>query len=195
MPEPITPTRIIPPGAALPARPPAPGEVPPWWDRPNPIAHPNPDPPRTRTGPPAPPAHPNPEPAPEPANPGPIEVRITFEPEPVEPEPAPGLWDRVRGVAPVWKILAALAAAVAPIPGVGYSVGAIWAYCVGEARADFGPAHGYALALVPLLLAGRAFFRTRALRWLFALVVALIGLTGALHWFDPITALTGVHPR
>jgi hypothetical protein len=195
MPEPVTPTRIIPAGAPLPARPPGPDDIPPWWDRPNPGAHPNPNPnpPRTRTDPPAPPTNQNPEPAPEPANPGPLEVRITFEPAPVEP--APGLWDRIRAVAPAWKILGALAAAVFPIPGVGYSIGSIWAYCVGEARHDFSPAHGYALALVPLLLAGRAFFRTRALRWLFALVVALIGLTGALHWFDPITALTGVHPR
>jgi hypothetical protein len=124
-----------------------------------------------------------------------IEVRVTVAPEPVAPEPEPTLWDRIRGIAPVWKILAALAAAVTPLPGVGYSAGSIWAYCVDEARTDFGVAYGYGLALVPLLLAGRAFLRSRALRWLVALVVALIGLTGAIHLFDPVTFLTGVHPR
>jgi hypothetical protein len=115
---------------------------------------------------------------------------------PAELPPEPGRWERLwtwfTGIAPLWQILAVLIAAVAPIPGVGYSIGSIWAYCVGEARTDFGIAYGYGLALVPLLLAGRALARTRALRWLFALVVALIGLTGAIHWFDIVTITTGV---
>ncbi|MEU0084917.1 hypothetical protein [Streptomyces sp. NPDC006274] len=81
-----------------------------------------------------------------------------------------------------------------PIPGVGHSLGSIWAYCVADARQTFGIAYGYGLGLVPLLLASRAFARTQALRWLTASVVALIGLIGgALDWFDIVTITTGVH--
>ncbi|MFJ7067512.1 hypothetical protein [Streptomyces sp. NPDC101115] len=197
--RPITPTRIIPAGAALPDRPPEPGELPPWRaPAPEPAhsgAHPHPNPPRTR---PDPPAHPptNLHPNPEPANPGPIEVRVVFAPaEEPGPEPEPTLLDRIRSVAPVWKIGVALAGAAVPIPGVGYSLGGVWAYCVGEARTEFGVVGAYGLALVPLYLAGRAVARTRGLRALFACAVCLIGVTGAVHLFDPVTALTGVHPR
>ncbi|MFD0078210.1 hypothetical protein ACFVIY_37915 [Streptomyces sp. NPDC127166] len=122
-------------------------------------------------------------------------MRLTYEPLYIEPEPDPSLWDRVRTFAPAWKIAAALAGAVVPIPGVGYSLGSVWAYTVGEARAEWGAAYGYGLALVPLLLAGRAVSRTHSTRALFALAVALVGVTGAVHLFDPVTALTGVHPR
>ncbi|MGO4630521.1 hypothetical protein AB4225_06190 [Streptomyces sp. 2RAF24] len=194
--RPITPTRIIPARAALPDRPPEPDELPPWRS-PAP-AHPNADPhpgAHTRPGPPSePPPHPNPNPAP--AHPGPIEVRVIFAPvEELEPEPEPTLLDRIRAVAPVWKIGAALAGAVVPIPGVGYSLGGVWAYCVGEARTVFGASTAYVLAFLPLLVTGRAVARTRSLRALFACAICLIGVTGAVHWFDPITALTGVHPR
>lgn len=169
--EPIFPTGIFPPGAPLPDRPPGPGDIPPWREPPPPSA------------------------VPAPASTV-IEVHVTVTPDPDPVEPEPTKWERltawVTGIAPLWKIVAVLFAAVCPIPGVGYSAGSIWAYVVGDARASFGIAYGYGLALVPLALAARALTRTRSLRALFTLVVALIGLTGAIAWFDLVTLVTGV---
>ena len=210
--RPIIPTRIIPAGAPLPDRPPGPDDIPPWRAPapapPHPSAHlphsaphpphPTPDPPRTRTHPaahPPHPPHPSAHPHFDPAHPSTIEVRLTYEPFYLEPEPEPSLWDRVRTFAPAWKIAAALAGAVVPIPGVGYSLGSVWAYTVSEGRAEWGAALGYGLALVPVLLAGRAVAGTRSTRALLALAIALVGVTGAVHLFDPVTAVTGVHPR
>lgn len=181
--QPITPTRIIPAGAPLPARPPTPDEAPPWRA---------PAPPHASAPPPPPNPHPAPEPPP--AEPGVIEVRVTYAPYPTAPEPDPSWWQRLTAIAPAWQLAAVLLLALFPIPGVGHSIATVWAYTVGEAR-QFGIPHAYALALTPLLFAGRAFTRTRSLRSLFVLAVALVGLTGAVDWFDPITALTGVHPR
>ncbi|MFE0270832.1 hypothetical protein ACFWZY_01630 [Streptomyces sp. NPDC058992] len=194
--QPITPTRIIPAGAALPARPPDPDDVPPWRAPAPayPAAHPNPNPPGPRPGANPPPPHSHPAPGSAPAEPGVIEVRVAYDPYPTAPDPAPSWWDRLTAIAPVWKLALVLALALAPIPGVGHSIATVWAYTVGEAR-EFGIPHAYALALAPLLLSGRAFTRTRSLRSLFVLAVALVGLTGAVEWFDLITALTGVHPR
>ncbi|MFF5285208.1 hypothetical protein [Streptomyces sp. NPDC013171] len=204
--RPIIPTRIIPAGAPLPDRPPNPDDIPPWrapapappHSGAHPSAHPAPDPPRTRPHPtahPPHPPHPSAHPHFEPAHPSTIEVRLTYEPFYVEPEPAPSLWDRIRSIAPVWKIAAALAAAAFPIPGVGYSLGGVWAYCVSEARTEVGVTWAYGLALVPLCISGRVVKHTRSLRALFVCSICLIGVTGAVHLYDPVTALTGVHPR
>ncbi|MEU6168073.1 hypothetical protein [Streptomyces tanashiensis] len=180
--HPITPTRIIPAGAPLPERPPAPGDIPPWRA---------PAPP----APPAPPATPTAMPWPTPPTPGPIEVHVTFLPVEEPPEPSRGerLWSWVTSIAKPWKIVAALIAALLPIPGVGYSAAGVWAYTVGQARTEVGIPWAYGLAVVPLLLASRALQRTRALRFLVAAVIALIGLIfGALSPFDVVTILTGV---
>ena len=114
------------------------------------------------------------------------------------PEPEPSRWERLTATFARlgWvRLLLALVLAVAPIPGVGYSAGAVWAYTVSEARTNYGAPYGYGLAVVPLLLAARAVRRGGSFRSLLALAICLIGVTGALHWFDPVTALTGVHPR
>ncbi|NUK22054.1 hypothetical protein [Streptomyces lunaelactis] len=179
--KPITPTRIIPAGAPLPARPPAPDELPPWRTPPSP--------------PPSPPAVPPPAPDPGPP-PGPIEIRVTLVPAELPPEPSrwSRLWTWITGIAPAWKICAALALAVAPIPGVGYSAATTWAYVVGEARSEFGVPYGYGLAGVPLLLAARTVTRSGSFRALLALAITLTGLTGALNWYDPVTWITGVRP-
>lgn len=202
--RPITPTRIIPAGAPLPDRPPEPDEVPPWRapaatpQAPDAQsnAHSAPHPARTPPVPPEQPptsAHPHPAPLP----PAAIEVRVVF--APIETEPEPSRWERlwawVTGIARPWKICFGLAAAAAPIPGVGHSLGGVWAYCVDGAREQFGAGWAYGIALVPLYLCGRIVVRTGSLRALAALGVCLIGVTGAVHLFDPVTALTGVHPR
>lgn len=174
--EPIVPSRIIPAGAPLPPRPPQSGEAPPW-----------------RT-PPAPPAKP---PPPEP-DPQPIAVRVTVDMVYPQPEPTPSRWERLwtwlTGLARPWQICAALTCTMLPIPFTGYSAGTTWAYTVSEARSGFGTEYGYGLALVPLLIAGGVFFRTRRTLPLVALAITLVGVTGAIDLFDPVTALTGVRP-
>ncbi|MBP2583375.1 hypothetical protein J3A78_003853 [Streptomyces sp. PvR006] len=175
--RPVTPTRIIPAGAPLPPRPPGPGDIPPW-----------------RT-PPAPPAPPAAALWPTPPTPGPIEVHVTFLPaeEPPEPSRWERLWAWLTSIAKPRKITVALLAALLPIPGVGYSLAGVWAYTVGQARTEVGIPWAYALTGVPLLLAARLVHRTRALRFLIAAVIALIGLIfGALSPFDLVTITTGV---
>ncbi|WP_282698027.1 hypothetical protein [Streptomyces sp. CC208A] len=179
MADPITPTHIIPASAALPPRPPGPDDIPPW---------------RTPPAPPTPPA----VPTPPPPQPGPIEVHVTLAPAegpPAPPEPSrwATAWTQLTTIAPVWKLAAAFLAALLPIPGVGYSLAGVWAWCVGDARETFGPQYGYGLATVPFLLAVRALRRTPALRYLTATVIGLIGLVfGALDLFDVVTITTGV---
>ncbi|MFB6626490.1 hypothetical protein ACFCWD_28980 [Streptomyces sp. NPDC056374] len=176
MADPIVPTRIIPGGAPLPPGPPGPGAVPPW-----------------RAAPPPPPA-PITQPYPAPP-PGPIEVHVTFLPveEPPEPTRRERLWTWLTSIAKPWKIVLALLAALLPIPGVGYSLAGVWAYTVGQARTEVGVPWAYALTGVPLLLAARLVHRTRALRFLIAAVIALVGLIfGALDPFDLVTITTGV---
>ncbi|MEE1814229.1 hypothetical protein PUR59_04235 [Streptomyces sp. SP18ES09] len=177
--RPITPTRIIPAGAPLPDRPPAPDDIPPW------------------RAPAAPPPAPPPVamPWPEPPPPGPLQIHVTFLPAEEPPEPTRGerLWAWVTSIAKPWKIVLALLAALLPIPGVGYSAAGVWAYTAGLARTEVGIPWAYALTGVPLLLAGRLLHRTRALRFLVAAVIALIGLLfGALSPFDLVTITTGV---
>ena len=91
--------------------------------------------------------------------------------------------------------MVAQAATFAPIPHVGYSAATTWAYCVSQLRDHYGAGWGYAvgggvfaLALRLVLQRGR---RTGVLR-LTLLAIALIGLTSAISWFDPITLFTGV---
>jgi hypothetical protein len=175
--RPIVPSRVIPAGAPLPARPPEPGEVPPWWAPPPP--------------PPAPPAM-APVPAPPPPPSGPLEVRVTLVPVPVpEPEPEPRWWERLWDRVATWRMAVALGAALTPWAG-GQSPVGIWSATVHQARTEAGIGAAYVIAGVALGAAwaldrhtGRAV--PRAL-----LVTASLGATGVLHWWDPILALTGV---
>ncbi|MFI8254099.1 hypothetical protein [Streptomyces filamentosus] len=187
--RPITPTRIIPAGAPLPERPPGPDDIPPWRapaPAPAPPAPPAPPPPPAAAAPPEPP----------PASSAPIEVHVRFLPA-EEPPPKPSrrrlFWEWITEIIPAWQVAAALLAVLVPIPGVGYSLSGVWTYTVGQARTEAGAAWAYALTGVPLLLAGRAFHRTRALRFLIVAVIAAIGLLfGALDPFDLVTITTGV---
>ncbi|MDX3681385.1 hypothetical protein [Streptomyces scabiei] len=175
--RPVLPTRIIPAGAPLPARPPEPGEAPPW---------------RTPPAPPPPvipPAAPWPPPAP---TPGPIEVRVTVAPAPIpEPDPAPGPWARLWDRLVTWRMISAILAALLPWAN-GQSPVGIWSHTVHQARTEAGIAAAYVIATVALTAAWALDRRTG--RWLprFLLVTASLGALGVLHWWDPILALTGV---
>ncbi|MEU3603766.1 hypothetical protein ABZ714_34425 [Streptomyces sp. NPDC006798] len=178
--QPIVPTRIIPPGVPLPSRPPAPGETPPW--RPggptNPPAPPSPPPPPSSTWPPAEPP------------PGPLEVRVTVDLAPATPpKPKRTLWDRLTD----WRLATAVLAAVAPWAG-GTSPVSAWSTTLADARTEASPLAAYTLAIGTAALCW--WLDRRSGRWLprMLLVTTLIGSTGAIHLFDPITALTGVTP-
>ncbi|GAA3718114.1 hypothetical protein [Streptomyces tremellae] len=180
--RPITPSRVIPAGAPLPARPPEPDDIPPW---------------RTPPAPPPPP----PAPLPPPVvllgpPPGPIEVIVTL-----TPEQAPGptwrerLAAAVRRIGRPWQILGALTLTVTPIPGTGYSAATTWHYTVSLARQDLGVGWGYATGGIPLALALLLVVRRGGtLLRLAALAVTLVGAVGAISWYDPIQLITGV-PR
>ncbi|WP_371624066.1 hypothetical protein OG245_15245 [Streptomyces sp. NBC_01116] len=190
MPEPITPTRIIPGGVPLPPGPPTPGAVPPWR-APAPAAAAPPPPP-----PPAPPAVAVPAPAPPPLPVPQVHVHVVL---PYEPEPEPTRWQRLwrwlTSIGRPWQICGALALALLPIPGVGYSVATTWASLVTEARAEYGQANAYALALTPLAIAVMRIVRGGGtLRRLLLLAVSLVGLMGAIDLYDPVTWITGVQP-
>ncbi|WP_245876963.1 hypothetical protein [Streptomyces uncialis] len=167
--RPITPARIIPAGAPLPARSPEPGEVPPWREPPPP--------------PPGPPAAP-----------GPIVHRVQVElvfPEP-DPDP-PGLLSRLWDWLCDWRLLTAVTAAVVPWMA-GDSPVTAWAHTLAECRTEAGTTAAYVLAISA---AGGAWALDRHTgRWFprLLLVTAVIGSTGAISLFDPITALTGVSP-
>ncbi|WP_431781726.1 hypothetical protein [Streptomyces chumphonensis] len=186
MPEPpITPSRIIPAGQPLPDLPgrhPAPGELPPWRE------------PITAPPPPARPTAVLDQEQPDPAA-VPVVVHVHV-PLVVPPEPEPGpwwerLWDAaVRYVSP-WRALVGLTLPLLPIPGTGYSTATTWAYTVAQAReAHIGT--GYAVAGGALVLAGLWLHRRRSALSLAGLTTAFVGTFGAIHWFDPITWLTGV---
>ncbi|GGS81863.1 hypothetical protein [Streptomyces griseoviridis] len=178
MSDPIVPSRIIPAGAPLPARPPQPGEVPPW-----------------RTPPPPPAAPPWPG-FPPPPPPGPIEVHVTLLPLPLpEPEPEPRWWERVWDYVTdrliTWRMTIALALSVTPWVA-GQSPVGLWSRTVHAARDEASIGGAYVLAGVAVAAAwalDRHTGRTvpRAL-----LVTASLGATGVVHWWDPILALTGV---
>ncbi|MFJ2292120.1 hypothetical protein ACIOG7_10465 [Streptomyces sp. NPDC087894] len=177
--RPITPARIIPAGAPLPDRGPLPGEMPPWWKPPTP-------PPPPVVAAPAPP--PPPAPAPQ------VHVHLVApyfeEPEPTRRE---RLWAWLRTIGRPWQVCGALLLAVVPVPGVGHSAASIWAYAVGQARAEWGAQQGYALAAVPLGWAVlRAVKHGPTLRRLWLGVIGTFGLIGATDLFDIVTLLTGV---
>jgi hypothetical protein len=184
--RPITPTRVIPAGAELPARLPEPGEAPPWRTPPPP--------------PPVRPADPPSEPWPAAPPPGPIEVRVHVDlAPPAEPEPEPEesrwsrTWAAVTARVSPWKAALALFAAVVPIPFTGYSAAVTWHYTVTEARA-LHVGFGYGLAFGAFLLAANRLRQRGGVICLFLCATTLIGLFGAMSWYDPIHWLTGV-PR
>ncbi|MFG2670835.1 hypothetical protein [Streptomyces sp. NPDC048445] len=184
--RPITPTRIIPAGAPLPDRGPLPGEVPPWWET---TAAPAPPPPPVH-----PPAVPVAPPAPEPLPPQ-VHVHVVIA---GEPEPEPTRWQRLaaalRRIGRPWQICGALTLALLPIPGTGYSVATGWAHAVSQARTEQGQGAGYVLALTPLVIALIRISHGGTLPRLLLLAVALVGVTGAIHAYDPVTWITGVRP-
>ncbi|MEU0157949.1 hypothetical protein ABZ154_03650 [Streptomyces sp. NPDC006261] len=189
MPKPIIPTRIIPGGASLPPGPPTPGAVPPWR-APAPAAPPTPPPA-------APPAVPAAAPAPPPPPPTPqVHVHLVAPYyEEHEPTRRERLWAWITSIGRPWQIAAALILAFLPIPGVGYSVATIWASVVTTARAEYGQANAYALALTPLAIALMRIVRGGGtLRRLLLLAVSLVGLMGAIDLYDPVTWITGVRP-
>lgn len=188
MPEPINPTRIIPAGWPTPrTAPPLPlaphdaTDLPPW---------------RTAAPPPAPPPPPRAAPVvAAAASPPPIVVHVHIpEPPPDEPEPERSGWDfgwLWRWARP-WSSLAGAVLVLGPWFG-GRSIVSAWAATLAEARTEAGILPAYLIAGGVLTTAcvldwRRAAWWTRAL-----LIVALIGGTGALDWFDVATALTGVH--
>ncbi|MFD3749730.1 hypothetical protein ACFWVT_05595 [Streptomyces cyaneofuscatus] len=144
-----------------------------------------------------PPAVPAAAPAPPPSPPTPqVHVHLVApyyeEPEPTRRE---RLWAWITSIGRPWQIAAVLVLAFLPIPGIGYSVATIWASFVTEARAEFGQANAYALALTPLAIAVMRIVRGGGtLRRLLLLAISLTGLMGAIDLYDPVTWITGVHP-
>ncbi|MFC0601862.1 hypothetical protein [Streptomyces palmae] len=145
---------------------------------------------------PAPWGGPGPVPAPW-GGPQPLEIRIEL----VQPEPEqPGFWRRLwnllaRGISP-YAAWGALAAAVIPIPGVGYGAGAIWGSLLFQLEVwtnDVAP--GFVPGLVglgTLMFAFRAFMvRPGAVRFFFLATAAIGTITGVL-WPDVVAAMTGV---
>ncbi|MEU8473741.1 hypothetical protein [Streptomyces hygroscopicus] len=186
MTEPINPTRIIPADTPLPApaapplppHPPGPGDIPPW-----------------RAAPPPPPPAVPPPPPPPPTTIHHVHTHIVIPAAEPEPEPESRwsrLWTWITSIAAPWKVTTALAGAVIPIPWTGYSAVTTWAYTLSEAR-EMHVGFGYGLGSAAILFAVQQFRRSRGLFALWAVAVAGIGFTGAMNWFDPITAITGVH--
>ncbi|MFF4672380.1 hypothetical protein ACFY1C_21390 [Streptomyces sp. NPDC001279] len=118
---------------------------------------------------------------------------------PVEEE-KPGFWKRVwrlltRGISP-YAAWGALAAAVVPIPGIGYGVGRIW----GSVLFQIGQwTNGVIPGLLPdliglsvLALAFRALvLRPGAVRFFYFSTAAIGAATGVL-WPDVVAFMTGV---
>ncbi|WP_328313108.1 hypothetical protein OG432_24515 [Streptomyces sp. NBC_00442] len=170
MPTPIEPTRIIPPGVHIPI--------------PLPAAPPPPPPP--------PPARPSWYAMPDPPTPGPLDVRVTVDlvypvPEPEASRDWSWLWEWLR---PVQSVLAAGIAALPVLPH-GYSLITAWAETLHQCRAEASTGGAYTLAVVAL---GVTLLLDRSRRWWARtlLVAAIVGASGAMSWFDPVTALTGV---
>lgn len=188
MPEPISPTRVIPAGESLPA-PAAPPLPPP------PPAPPTPPPP------PVPPARWFERPvAPPPQQPDIVVHAAIYLPVPDEPAPAPGVrwWQTFR---PVYN--AACAAGAWPLA-------ARWADVLGDARAEAGLAGAWVIALVPLGVvalvdnvsavtaanaAPRLWLpRIKAAASRVALWALLIGTAVALPVMTVVYVVTGVQP-
>lgn len=117
---------------------------------------------------------------------------------PYEPEPEPTRWQRLtaalRWFGRPWQICGALVLALLPLPGSGYSAATGWVHAVSQARAEQGQGAGYVLALTPLAIALIRLSRGGTLPRLLLLAIALVGVTGAIHAYDPITWITGVRP-
>ncbi|MFE6426758.1 hypothetical protein ACFVOB_14970 [Streptomyces rochei] len=178
--RPITPSRIIPAGAPLPARPPEPGEAPPWR---------TPPPPPPPMVPPAPPPS-GPWPAAPP--PGPMQIHVTVDLAPPA-EPEPRLWERLWERLVTWRMIAAILAALTPWAG-GHSPVGLWSRTVHDARTEAGILAAYVIAGVAIAAAWALDRRTGRALPRFLLVTASLGAVGVLHWWDPIHLLTGV-PR
>ncbi|MEU0675457.1 hypothetical protein ABZ330_21700 [Streptomyces sp. NPDC006172] len=188
MPEPITPTRIIPAGESLPApaAPPAPPPIPPappasWWDRPA-----------------APP--PPPQPPAVPVTPEIVVHTTVYLPVPDEPAPEPGVrwWHTFR---PVYNLVCAAA---------GSPLAAQWADVLADARTEASLAGAWVIALVPLgvvalvdnVLAVTAanaaprlwLPRLKAAASRAALWALLAGTAVALPVVTLVYVITGVHP-
>lgn len=181
MSDPIVPARIIPAGAPLPARPPEPGEAPPW-----------------RTAPPPPPPVAPPSSAPVPADPSPQVVHVVHEvllvvPEP-EPEPAvwARVWDWLWEHLVTWRMLAAVLAALVPWLG-GDSPVSLWSGTVHQLRDEAGILSAYVVAAGALTTAWSLDRRTGRVVPRFLFVTTVVGAFGVFDWWDPILALTGVH--
>ncbi|WP_229820223.1 hypothetical protein [Streptomyces abikoensis] len=166
----------------MPLAPPGAANLPPW-----------------RTAAPVPPPPPAPPPvppmgwAPPPA--APVEVRVVVDFDAPEPEPEAEqrdfgwLWKWLRP----WRTAIATAVVVIPFPAYGHSFTSAWAATLHDARAESLSA----AYLVALAAAGGAFLvdLRRPAWWTRpALVIAVIGGTGALGWYDPVTLITGVRP-
>ncbi|MBP8532375.1 hypothetical protein [Streptomyces sp. MK37H] len=177
--DPIIPARVypagtpLPPAAGAPPQPPlGPDFIPPW-----------------RAAPPPPPAK-----VPPPAA---IEVHHVHTHIVVAPEPeleGPSIWERLADWIRPRQTIIGLAAAVVPYPAYGHSLATAWAATLSDARDTGSIGAAYALAGVALTIA-LLINRRRHTWWARALLAtAVIGGTGALGWYDPITLLTGVRP-
>ncbi|MEU2510550.1 hypothetical protein [Streptomyces syringium] len=130
-----------------------------------------------------------------PPPPMPVHVHVTIADAAAEPEPETRRsWQWLIDWARPWHSLTAAVAVLLPIPSYGgYSLTSAWSTVLQDARTD-GLTTAYVLAIVAtggafLLDKARPAWWTRAL-----LIITVIGGTGALGWYDPVTLLTGVHP-
>jgi hypothetical protein len=111
---------------------------------------------------------------------------------PAEPDPEPGLLARLWDWLVTWRMISAILAALLPW-AAGQSPVGIWSHTVHQARTEAGVGAAYVIAAVALTAAWALDRHTG--RWLprVLFVTAGLGSVGVLHWYDPITLLTGVH--
>ena len=115
-----------------------------------------------------------------------------------DPEPAPEQqqereprdWTWLTSWLRPWQTLTAGAAAVVPAFN-GYSLAAGWASILHDMRADTLPG-AYTTAGVALVATFALDLRRGRLLTRTFLLTAVVGGTGVLDWFDPITFVTGV---
>ncbi|MEU9643614.1 hypothetical protein [Streptomyces sp. NPDC048188] len=183
-PRPVTPTRVIPSGAPLPARPPEPGELPPWR------TPPSPPPP---VAPPSAPAPAAPPPVPPPQVVHHLHEVLLAEPA---PQPPPALWARAWDWLwehlVTWRMAVAILAALLPWLD-GHSPVSLWAGAVHQARTEAGVLAAYVITAVAFTAAWVLDRRTGRALPRVLLVTATLGALGVLDWWDPILMITGVH--
>jgi hypothetical protein len=129
--------------------------------------------------------------APRPAAPKPAPQPVTKadpEPEPEQREPRDWTW-LTTWLRP-WQTLGAGAVAVFPAFN-GYSLATGWASILHDMRADTLPG-AYTTAGVALVATFALDLRRGRLLTRTFLLTAVVGGTGVLDWFDPITFVTGV---